>query len=314
MPTMNPHPAITADQRAGLLRFATRASVAVALILIIAKTTAWLMTGSVTLLASLVDSTMDALASVINLLAVRYALQPADAEHRFGYGKAEALAALGQAAFITGSAMFLILEAINRLWKPEPLMRLDTGIAVTLFAIVATLALLAVQRHVIQRTGSTAIRADALHYATDLATNTATLAALGLSLMGWHLADPLFALLIAGYILYSAFGIAREAIDLLMDRELSPEIRKRIVAIAYAEPEVRGVHDLRTRQSGHAYFIQLHLEIDGDLSLRDSHAIADRVELAIAEAYPTAEVIVHQDPERPTLPEGTVREPRPELQ
>ncbi len=309
---MNDPSTLTADHRARLLRLATGASVTVAIVLIIAKATAWLMTDSVTLLASLVDSTMDAFASLVNLFAVRYSLQPADDEHRFGHGKAEALAALGQAAFITGSAMFLLLEAINRLWQPQALERLDAGIAVTLFAIVATLALLLLQRHVIRRTGSTAIRADALHYATDLATNAATLAALGLSLLGWYLADPLFALAIAGYILYSAYHIARDAVDLLMDRELSLDIRKRIVAIAYAEPEVRGVHDLRTRQSGHAYFIQLHLEIDGDLPLRDSHEIADRVEIAIAKAFPSAEIIVHQDPHRTTLPNGVVREPRPE--
>ncbi|MGF1645179.1 MAG: cation diffusion facilitator family transporter [Thiotrichales bacterium] len=293
---MNNPPILAPAERARLLNLATGASVTVASILIVAKLAAWMMTGSVTILASLVDSVMDALASVINLVAVRFSLQPADREHRFGHGKAEALAALAQAAFITGSAMFLVLEAGSRLLDPQPVTAVAAGLIVIVFAIAATLVLLLIQRHVIKRTQSTAIKADALHYATDFATNAATLIALGLTAFGWHLADPLFALVIAGYILYSAYGIAREAVDLLMDRELPEAVRQRIVEIAFAAREVRGVHDLRSRQSGSSYFIQLHLELDDDLRLRDAHRVADAVEDAIARAFPGAEVIVHQDP------------------
>jgi ferrous-iron efflux pump FieF len=305
------HEPLTAERRARLLRFATGASVTVAGVLIVGKLGAWLATGSVTVLASLVDSLMDALASVINLMAVRYSLLPADDEHRFGHGKAEALAGLGQATFIAGSALFLLLEAVNRLLHPEPLQEVAVGIGVMVFAIVATLVLLGIQRHVIRLTGSTAIRADALHYVTDLVTNLSTIAALVLALFGWHGADPLFALAIAGYIFYSAFGIGREAVELLMDRELPQETRDRIRALAYARPEVLGVHDLRTRQAGHQYFVQLHIELQDDLPLREAHAAADAVEDAIRDAFPNAEVIVHQDPVNEVDRSRIRAEPRP---
>jgi ferrous-iron efflux pump FieF len=179
------------------------------------------------------------------------------------------------------------------------------------FAIVATLILLGIQRHVIRLTGSTAIRADSLHYATDLITNLSTIAALFLALAGWHGADPLFALALAGYILYSAFGIGREAIELLMDRELPDETRDRIRELAYARPEVLGVHDLRTRQAGHQYFVQLHIELHDDLPLREAHAAADAVEDGIRAAFPGAEVIVHQDPVNEVDRSRIRAEPRP---
>ena len=305
------HEPLTSEHRARLLRFATGASVTVAGVLIVGKLGAWLATGSVTVLASLVDSLMDALASVINLMAVRYSLLPADDEHRFGHGKAEALAGLGQATFIAGSALFLLLEAVSRLLHPEPLQEVAVGIGVMIFAIVATLVLLAIQRHVIRLTGSTAIRADALHYVTDLVTNLSTIAALVLALLGWHGADPLFALAIAGYILYSAFDIGREAVELLMDRELPQETRDRIRALAFARSEVLGVHDLRTRQAGHQYFVQLHIELQDDLPLREAHAAADAVEDAIRDAFPNAEVIVHQDPVNEVDRSRIRAEPRP---
>jgi ferrous-iron efflux pump FieF len=306
----DPQP-LAPERRAQLLRFATGASVTVAGVLIVGKLGAWLATGSVTVLASLVDSLMDAVASAINLMAVRYSLLPADDEHRFGHGKAEALAGLGQATFIAGSALFLLLEAVNRLLHPEPLEAVGVGIGVMVFAILATLVLLGIQRRVIRLTGSTAIRADALHYATDLVTNISTIAALTLAVFGWHGADPLFALAIAGYILYSAFDIGREAVELLMDRELPDDMRERIRALAYARPEVLGVHDLRTRQAGHQYFVQLHLELKDDLPLREAHAAADAVEESIRRAFPNAEVIVHQDPVSEVDRSRIRAEPRP---
>ena len=194
---------LSPERRAQLLRLATGASVTVAGVLIVGKLAAWLATGSVTVLASLVDSLMDAVASLINLIAVRYSLQPADDDHRFGHGKAEALAGLGQATFIAGSALFLLLEAVNRLVNPAPLEAVTAGIGVMAFAVVATLVLLGIQRHVIRLTASTAIKADSLHYATDLATNLTTILALVLASLGWDGADPLFALAIAIYIFYS---------------------------------------------------------------------------------------------------------------
>lgn len=308
---MSHTPPLSAERRAQLLRFATGASVAVAGVLIVGKLAAWLATGSVTVLASLIDSVMDAVASLINLIAVRYSLQPADDEHRFGHGKAEALAGLGQATFIAGSALFLLLEAVNRLVHPQSVEAVAAGIGVMVFAVVATLVLLAIQRHVVRLTGSTAIKADSLHYATDLATNLATIVALVLASVGWTGADPLFALAIAIFIFYSAYDIGREAVGLLMDRELPEAVRERIRDLAYSRPEVLGVHDVRTRQAGHQYFVQLHVELDDNLPLRDAHAVADAIEAAITAAFPGSEVIVHQDPVSEVDRDRVRAEPRP---
>jgi ferrous-iron efflux pump FieF len=287
---------IPRDEAARLMHLATAASVSVALLLVIAKLIAWGVSDSVSLLATLIDSTLDALASLVNLLAVRHALSPADREHRFGHGKAEALAGLGQAFFIGGSAGFLLLESGRRMLDPVPLQGYGVGIGVMLLSILATGALLAWQRYVIHRTGSTAIRADALHYRTDLLVNGSVILALWLSARGWPAFDPLFAIGIALYILYSAWEIVRHALDHLMDRELPDEERERIKAIAIAHEEVLGMHDLRSRRSGLATFIQLHLELDDDLSLLEAHRISDEVEAELLAAYPESEVIIHFDP------------------
>ncbi len=281
---------------AKLLRIATYASVATATLLILAKTVAWLLTGSVSVMASLVDSVMDAGASLINLFAVRYSLMPADDEHRFGHGKAEALAGLGQATFIAGSAVFLVLHAFDRLLHPQPLAQIGVGLAVMLFAILATVVLLWIQHYVIKRTDSTAIRADALHYATDLATNSATVLALLLAQFGWSGLDPLFALGIAAYILYSAYHIAWEAVQLLLDRELSAQEREEIESIAQSTPRVLGLHGLRTRQSGQTKVIQLHLELDDNLPLSDAHRISLAVDEGLRARFPAADITIHQDP------------------
>lgn len=295
---MNDSLPLTLDPRqAGRwLRWATYASVTTAVILIAGKLAAALMTGSVSVLASLVDSMMDAAASIINLLAVHYALQPPDHDHRFGHGKAEPLAGLAQAAFITGSAVFLILHAVDRLVHPQPLQGALVGIGVLVFSMVATGALLLFQHYVIRRTQSMAIRADALHYATDLLTNGATIVALGLVMLGWPLMDPIFAIGIALYILYSAGRIGHESIQLLMDRELSPEVHSRIKAIVCGHPLVLGVHDVRTRSSGQTYFIQLHLMLDDQMPLVEAHRVADDVEAAILAVFPNADVLIHEDP------------------
>lgn len=293
-----PQPAahLTAAETGRLLKVATYASVATALVLILAKLVAWLMTGSVSVLASLVDSAMDAGASLINLFAVRWSLMPPDAEHRFGHGKAEALAALGQATFIAGSALFLGLQALDRLIHPQPVVEIGVGLFVIGFAMAATLGLLAIQHYVIRRTGSTAIRADALHYGTDLATNGATLLALTLASAGWSGFDPLLGLAIGAYILHSATRIGRDAIQLLMDHELPEPQRRHITELARAVPMVRGVHDLRTRQSGQSLIIQLHLELDDQLPLLAAHRIADETEARIREHYPNSDILIHQDP------------------
>jgi ferrous-iron efflux pump FieF len=284
------------EQAARLLRLATVASVSVAVTLILAKSGAWWLSGSVSLLATLIDSLLDAAASLLNLVAVHHALSPADREHRFGHGKAEALAGLGQSVFILGSAVFLLIEAIRRLVEPVVPEALGPGLAVMGFSIVLTLGLLGFQRHVVRMTGSTAIQADALHYRTDLLVNAAVALALGLSAWGWPGFDALFAGLIALYILRSAWDILRQSFDHLMDRELPDADRARIIALAGAHPEVRGLHDLRTRRSGIARFIQLHVELDDHLPLIEAHRISDEVVARVVEDYPGAEVIIHIDP------------------
>jgi len=282
--------------RAGLLKLASVASVITAGFLIVAKLIAWYMTGSISLLASLVDSVMDSIASLINLFAIRYSLQPADEQHRFGHGKAEPLAGLAQAAFIAGSAVFLIFHAIDRLRYGHAIEQIGIGIGVMILAIFLTLVLLAIQRYVIRKTDSTAIRADSLHYLTDLLTNMSILLALYLSTLGWEWADPVFAIGVAIYIFYSAFQIGHEAFQQLMDRELPDEILEQIQATAMSHPEVTGTHETRTRQSGQTRFVQLHLELNENMSLKRAHEIADQVEAEIMAFLPGAEVIIHQDP------------------
>ncbi len=282
--------------RAGLLKLASIASVMTAGFLIVAKMGAWYMTGSVGLLASLVDSVMDSIASLINLFAIRYSLQPADEQHRFGHGKAEPLAGLTQAAFIAGSAIFLVFHAIDRLRLAQPLEQVGIGVGVMVLAIVMTLILLAIQRYVILKTDSTAIRADSLHYATDLLTNVSILLALYLTTLGWTWADPVFAIGVAVYIFYSAFHIGQDSFQQLMDRELPEDILEKIQATAMSHPEVTGTHEMRTRQSGQTRFVQLHLELDEDMSLKRAHQIADQVEAEIKAFLPGAEVLIHQDP------------------
>lgn len=284
------------DDAARLMRLATTVSVAVAVTLILAKAVAYVQTGSMSILASLIDSLMDSGASLLNLFAVRYALAPADRKHRFGHGKAESISALAQSTLIIGSGLYLLFEAAQRLRDPQPLPTLEIGIAVMLFTIAATLALLALQHYVIRRTHSAAIRADALHYRTDLLTNSAVIVALLLAQWGWTGVDPLFACGIAVYILFTARRIMSDAFNELLDREL-PESRRRLIRdTANRHAGVYGIHDLRTRSSGRIDFIELHLELDGDMPLRQAHRIADEVAAAIRSEIPAADVVIHQDP------------------
>ncbi|MEQ8514245.1 MAG: cation diffusion facilitator family transporter [Chromatocurvus sp.] len=278
------------------MRLATRASDTVAVTLILAKTVAYAQTGSMSILASLIDSVMDSGASLLNLFAVRYALAPADRKHRFGHGKAESISALAQSTLIIGSGLYLLVEAVQRLRAPRDIPTLEVGIAVMLFTIAATLALLALQHYVIRRTHSAAIRADALHYRTDLLTNSAVILALLLAHWGWTGMDPLFACGIAVYILFTARRIMSDAFNELLDRELPEDRRQLIRDIANRHAAVHGMHDLRTRSSGRVDYIELHLELDGDMPLRRAHRIADDVTAAIKRELPSADVVIHQDP------------------
>lgn len=285
--------------QANYARLVKRAALAATLLatsLLIVKIFAWWYTGSVSLLAGLVDSLVDIAASLTNLLVVRYALQPADADHTFGHGKAESLAALAQSMFISGSALFLFLTGIQHLASPGTLRAPLVGVIVTVVALCSTLLLVAFQRWVVRKTRSQAIRADMLHYQSDVIMNGAILIALALSSYGFRRADALFALGIGAFILYSALRMGYEAVQALLDRALPDEERQIILAIALNWPGVEGVHDLRTRQSGPTKFIQLHLELDDDLPLVQAHRVADQVEKALRGRFPGSDVIIHQDP------------------
>jgi ferrous-iron efflux pump FieF len=280
------------------MRQATYASVTVAATLIVAKLVIWDMSDSVALLSSLIDSTLDVMASLISLFAVRQALMPADKEHRFGHGKAESLAALGQSLFVGGSAVFLVFEAGGRVLRPP---EVDNGIAaisVMVLSLVMTLVLVQFQRFVIKETGSMAIAADSLHYTADLLVNGGIIIGLiAVTAFGWTLADPLVALAVALYLIITAWRIALLAMDMLMDREFDDSAREEIHSIILSHPEVKSMHDLRTRSAGVHSFIQLHLELDGDLSLSEAHRISDEVEKLVSAKFENAEILIHEDPE-----------------
>ena len=245
-----------------LVSRAAIAATAMASLLLLIKIFAWWYTGSVSILAALVDSLVDIGASLTNLLVVRYSLQPADDNHSFGHGKAESLAALAQSMFISGSALFLFLTGIQHLISPTPMTDPGVGVIVTIVALICTIILVSFQRWVVRRTQSQAVRADMLHYQSDVMMNGAILLALGLSWYGWHRADALFALGIGIYILYSALRMGYEAVQSLLDRALPDEERQEIIDIVTSWPGVSGAHDLRTRQSGPTRFIQIHLEME----------------------------------------------------
>ena len=283
-------------QYARLVTTAAWTATIVATLLLIVKVITWWVTGSVSLLASLIDSMLDIAASVVNLIVVRYSLQPADREHTFGHGKAESLAALAQAMFISGSAVFLILNGIERFFRPHELNAPELGVYVSLFAMVVTFGLVMFQKHVVRVTGSQAIAADSLHYQTDLYMNGAIMVALGLSYFGVTQADAVFAIGIGIFILYSAFKMVSEAIQTLLDRKLPDEELDQIRQECLKVEGVLGVHQLRTRMSGPTRFIQLHLELDDNLRLIEAHHIADKVEDNLLELFPEADVLIHQDP------------------
>ena len=283
---------------ARVMRVVTYGSVSVAIVLTAAKLLAWLTTDSVAMLSSLVDSLLDMVASLVTLFAVHRALRPADREFRFGYGKAEPLAGLVQALIFTGSVVFVLFAASRRMFTPVAVEIGPFGMAVMVFSIMLTIALVVVQRFVVRKTGSVAIKADSLHYMADFLTNVGVLVALILaSGFGVHYADPLFAVAVALFILFSAWQIVRGSFDILLDREFPEDMRNHIREIAMSHPQVRDMHDMRTRSAGLNSFIQLHLELDSSISFERSHVISDEVEADIRKAFPNTDVIIHQDPE-----------------
>ncbi len=279
-----------------LMRLATVASTSVALILVGAKAVAWMVTDSVSMLSSLVDTSLDLVSSLVTFFAVRQALIPADADHRFGHGKAEALAGLVQAGFIAASGCALLFAVGERFGNPRQVREEGIGLVISVLAIVLTLGLVAFQRHVVARSGSIAIGADMAHYKTDLAATLAT--GVGLFVSG-QLKQPLIDSSIAGlvalYLMHGAWGVGRRSLDMLMDRELPDDERQRVRDIVLGDPAVRGVHELRTRASGITKFIQLHVVLDPTLTLGAAHGISDRIQAAVRQAFPQAEVILHVD-------------------
>lgn len=290
---------------------ATYAALATALVLIAAKLIAWIDSGSVALLSSLVDSLVDAVASAVNFLAVRHAMTPADREHRFGHGKAEPLAALGQSAFLVGSAFLLLVEAARRLTAPVPIDHGLAAIAVMVFSSAVAFALTTYQRHVVARTRSLAIGADEIHYRGDIVLNLAAIAAIAASSF-WNqpILDPAFGAAAGIWIIYRAIGIVRVSVTQLMDHELPDAERAHIRRIAEGVSGVASVHDIRTRLSGPTAFVQLHLEMNGSLSLTQAHEISHQVEAAVREVLPNAEIIIHEEP--PGLPDPQTYLSRPQ--
>ena len=283
-------------QNAHLIRRAAIASMATALILLVVKTFAWGASDSASILSSLLDSLMDITASVVNFFAIRYALTPADDDHPFGHTKAEGLAALMQSAFILGSAGMLLLHVGERLLNPQPIDDVELGISVMVFSTLATIALVAYQRWVAARTSSLAIKADSAHYLGDILTSAAVVVALIASSMEIYWLDPLVAVLIGLVLLWSAIGILRESLRLLMDYAMDAQDEETIIELIRATEGIHDFHDLRTRQSGVLQFIQFHVDMSGQQTLQQAHDIGDALEQRIRERFPQAEVIVHYDP------------------
>jgi ferrous-iron efflux pump FieF len=293
-----------------ILRHASTVSLLTALVLTVVKFVTWLATGSASLFASMADSALDVVSSGANFAALRIALRPADTHHRFGHGKAESLAGLGQAIFIGASAAGTGAYAVSRLIEPQEIELAGVGLAVMVFSIVLTGALIRYQRRVIRRTGSLVIQADSLHYLSDWLANIGVIVAILLAQFGFLRADGGIALGISLMIAWSAWSVARDAADVLMDRELPASERERILELARDEAGVTGVHGLRTRRSGVRRIIQLHLELPGRTALEEAHAAGDRLRDRLTEEFGAVDVTVHLDPAGPDNPgEGEVVDP-----
>jgi ferrous-iron efflux pump FieF len=292
---------VTTEERARLTARAAIASSAMAITLIGLKAYASIETSSMAMLGSLADSGLDLVASLIVLMAVRIAAQPADHEHRFGHGKAEALAALVQVILISFSAMFIAFRSTQRLIGGAETGQAELGIAVSVIAMVLTIALITYQRHVVKRTGSLAIGTDRLHYSSDLLLNGSVIAALALDqLLGLTGADAVFGLLIAAWLLWGAWRASSHAMNQLMDREWPDELRESFLAAAKEYPELAGLHDFRTRTSGTHNFAQFHVWVPADWTVQEAHDRLDRAEEELQKRFPNTEILIHVDPEGQT--------------
>jgi ferrous-iron efflux pump FieF len=292
---------ISQSERAMLTARAAFASIAMAVTLIVLKSWAALQTSSMAMLGSLADSGLDLVASLVVLLGVRIAAQPADYDHRFGHGKAEALAALVQVILITLSAIFIGFRAVQRLLSGAQTAEAELGIGVSVIAMLLTLALITYQRHVVRRTGSLAIGTDRLHYSSDLMLNGSVIVALVLDhFAGLTGADAVFGLLIALWLAWGAWKASSHALDQLMDREWPDERREQFLAATKEYPELAGLHDLRTRSSGTHFFAQFHVWVPAEWTVREAHDRLDRIEEQLQQRFPDTEILIHVDPEGQT--------------
>jgi len=299
------HSTVSVAQSARLTRMATIASMSVATILIALKAAAWWMSGSVAMLASLADSSLDLLASMATYYAVRYAAEPPDAEHRFGHGKAEAFASLMQAGLVFASAALIGREAIDKVGHPEPLHSEGWAMAVMLISVALTGMLLTLQSRVLKATGSVAVSGDRAHYAADLASNIIAFAGIGLA--AWldkPWLDAAAGFLVAAWLVWGAIGVFRESSLQLMDHELAGDARAQIVALATEDPRIKGVHQLRTRASGPVIHMQMHADMEPDISLVEAHQAMIAAERRLLDAFPSADIIIHPDPRGQAEPHG----------
>jgi len=301
---MTPH-GLTPAETAALTRRVTLMSVGVAAVLVSIKFAAWLASGSTALLASMADSGLDLLASLVTFGAVRYAAAPPDAEHRFGHGKAEAFASLVQAGLVFASAALIAREAVGDFLDPHPLRQGGWAVAVMVVSTALTALLITAQTRVLRQTSSVAVSGDRAHYASDLASNLIALVGIAASAwLGANGLDAAAALVVAALLLWGAIGVFREASNQLMDRELSDEARAKIVRLATADPSLTGVHQLRTRASGPYVHMQMHVDLDPQLTLEAAHQVIVAAEKRILEAFPAADIIIHADPRGRAEPHG----------
>jgi cation diffusion facilitator family transporter len=302
---MNNHPALSADESAVLTRRITLLSVITAAVLVAMKLAVWLASGSVALMASLADSGLDFIASLATFFAVRYAAAPPDAEHRYGHGKAEAFASLFQGGLVFASAALIGREAIVDLITPHPLKAEGWAIGAMALSTLLTAGLIAAQTHVLNRTGSVAVSGDRAHYASDLGSNIIALLGIAASIwLGRNSLDSVAALLVAAVLLWGAISVYREAAGQLLDRELSPESRRRIIELITRDRRIGGVHQLRTRAAGPYVHVQMHIDLDPELTLAEAHTVLVDAEKRVLETFPSADIIIHADPSGKAEPHG----------
>lgn len=298
-------PSMPAAETAALTRRVTLLSVLTAAVLVALKLFAWMASSSVALMASLADSGLDLVASTATFFAVRYAVAPPDAEHRFGHGKAEAFASLLQGGLVFASAALVGREAIVDLMSPHPLQQEGWAIGVMAISILLTGGLVLAQTRVLRRTGSVAVSGDRAHYGSDLASNV--VAMLGVAAAAWfgiNSLDAVAALVVAAVLLWGAIGVFREAASQLLDRELSTEARGRIIELITCDVRITGVHQLRTRAAGPYVHMQMHVDLDPELSLADAHEVLVEAEKRVLEDFPSADIIMHADPRGRAEPHG----------